>query len=70
MMAFTRSAGTVFISAAALMLLLVASQAAAARPSLAAAAGRQLLQDKQKQCFDAFNQYGEFCGDFCAQQPG
>jgi hypothetical protein len=58
-MANTRSASIV-VSAAALVLLLVASQATAARPSLgAAAAGRQLLQDKQQQCFDAFNQYGE-----------
>uniref|UniRef100_A0A383V9L9 Bifunctional inhibitor/plant lipid transfer protein/seed storage helical domain-containing protein n=1 Tax=Tetradesmus obliquus TaxID=3088 RepID=A0A383V9L9_TETOB len=52
------------VCAAALVLLLVASHAAAARPNLgAAAAGRQLLQDdKQKQCFDAFNQYGGVSG--------
>jgi hypothetical protein len=57
-MAATRSVA-ICVSAAALVLLMVASQAAAARPSMGAAAGRHLLQDKQKQCFDAFNQYGE-----------
>jgi hypothetical protein len=59
-MAATRST-SICVSAAALVLLLVASQATAARASLgAAAASRQLLQDKQQQCFDAFNQYGEW----------